>query len=71
MMEKMDVAGGNFYMIEDMDVWQGLSNPYPLQTKISAKWQKVFENIYPITPKNEFLAVYLCILKIFRKNSVN
>ena len=29
--------GGHSYIIEDMDVHQGLSNPYPFQTKISAK----------------------------------
>ena len=30
--------GGHSYISEDMDVRQGLSNPYPLQTKISAKF---------------------------------
>ena len=30
--------GGYSYIIEDMDVRQGFSNPYPLQTKISAKF---------------------------------
>ena len=56
-------------------MWQGLSNPYPFQTKISAKvWTlcrqmtENFKNIHPKTPENEFLALYLCILKIFRKN---
>ena len=27
------------------------------------KWRKMFDNIYPKTPENEFLAVYLCIIK--------
>ena len=31
----------------------------PLQTK----WRKIFENMYPKTPENEFLAVYLCIIE--------
>ena len=26
------------------------------------KWRKIFENIYPKMPENEFLAVYLCII---------
>ena len=29
--------GVHSYIIEDMDVRPGLSNPYPLQTKISGK----------------------------------
>ena len=29
----------------------------------AAKWRKIFENIYPKTPENEFLAVYLCIIE--------
>ena len=29
---------GHSYIVEDMDVRQGLSNPYPLQTNISAKF---------------------------------
>ena len=28
---------GHSYIMEDMDVRQGFSNPYPVQTKISAK----------------------------------
>ena len=31
------------------------------------KWQKIFENIYPKTPENQFLAAYICI---FEKNFV-
>ena len=31
-------GGGHSYIIEDMDVRQGLSDPYPLQTNISAKF---------------------------------
>ena len=27
------------------------------------KSRKIFENIYPKTPENEFLAVYLCIIE--------
>ena len=27
------------------------------------KWLKIFENIYPKMPENEFLAVYLCIIE--------
>ena len=30
--------GVHSYIIDDMDVRPGLSNPYPLQTKISAKF---------------------------------
>ena len=26
------------------------------------EWRKIFQNIYPKTPENEFLAVYLCII---------
>ena len=63
-----------------MDVGQGFSNPYPLKTKISAKfwtfgpfadkWQQIFENIYLKIPENEFLVVYFCIIKLtkFRKS---
>ena len=29
----------------------------------AAKWWKILENIYPKTPENEFLAVYLCIVE--------
>ena len=27
------------------------------------KWQKIFENIYPKTPENQFLAAYICIFE--------
>ena len=57
-------------MIKDMDVRQGLSNPYPLQPKISKKfepfadkWRKIFENMYPKPLESEFLAVYFCIIE--------
>ena len=30
---------------------------------IAAKWRKFFKNIYPKTPENEFLAVYLRIIE--------
>ena len=30
--------GGHSYIMEDMDVRQGFSNPYPLQSKISVKF---------------------------------
>ena len=60
-------GGGHSYIIEGMDVRQGLSKPYPSQTKFSAKFwtpsQPNGENIYPKTPENEFLAVYLCIIE--------
>ena len=52
-------------MMDDMDVCQGPSNPYPLQTKFwtfADKWQKMFANIYPKTPENEFLSAYINIL---------
>ena len=52
--------------MENMGVWQGLSNPYPLQTKISVNFEPLaesFQNIHPITQENEFLAVYICIIK--------
>ena len=53
-----------------MDVRQGLSNPYPLQTNISAKFwtlsRQMAENFLKYIPKtheNEFLAVYLRIIE--------
>ena len=62
--------GGHSYIMDDMDVCQGLSNPYPLQTKIltnfgpfADKWRKIFENICPKTPENQFLAAYICIFE--------
>ena len=63
-------GGGALYIIEDMDVRQGLSNPYPLQTNISAKFwtlcrqmAKLFRSIYSKTLGNEFLAVYRRIIE--------
>ena len=63
-------GGGHSYIIEDMDVRQGLSNPYPLQTNISAKFwtlsRQMAENFLKYIPKtheNEFLAVYLRIIE--------
>ena len=32
-------GGGHSYIFEDMDVREALSNPYPLQTKISIKFR--------------------------------
>ena len=56
--------------MDDMDVCQGLSNPYPLQTKIltkfwtfADKWWEIFENIYHRMPENQFLAAYICIFE--------
>ena len=70
-------SGGHSYIMEDMDVRQGLSNPYPSQTKISANiWtlpRQMAENCrkyIPNTPENEFLAVYFCIIEKFRKISL-
>ena len=37
----------------------------------AVKWGQIFEHIYPKTPENEFLAEYLCIIKIIRRNSLN
>ena len=46
--------GEHSYIVEDMDVWQGLSNPYPLQTKISAIFwtlcRQITENIWKYSP---------------------
>ena len=36
--ESLGGGGGHSYIMGDIDVRQGLSNPYPLQTKISAKF---------------------------------
>ena len=70
--QAMNREEGHSYIIEDMDVRQGLSNPYPLQRQnfgpFANKWRKIFENIYPKTPENEFLAVYLCIIEKFHKS---
>ena len=67
--EKADFGGTP--KIEDMDVRQGFSNLYPFADQnfgknfgsFADKWRKIFENIYPKMPKNEFLAVYLCIIE--------
>ena len=51
---------------------QGFSNLYPfadqnfgkiLDPLHGGKWRKIFKNIYPKMPENEFLAVYLCIIE--------
>ena len=63
-------GGGHFYVMQDIDVRQELSNPYLLQTKISAKFLtfyrhggKLFENIHLKTPENELLPVCLCVIE--------
>ena len=75
---EMKPGGGHFYIKEDMDVCHGLSNPYPLQTKPSAKFwtfcrqmAEIVKNMYPETSENEYLAAYLCIFEKNRKISVN
>ena len=49
---------GDSYIMEGMDMRQGLSNPYPLQTKISAKiWtlrRRMAENFRPKRQKMNF-----------------
>ena len=69
-MSNRQFAGGDSYIIEDMDVRQGLSNPYLCRPEFgqnfapfAAKWRKIFKNIYPKTAENEFLAIYLCIIE--------
>ena len=64
------LSGGALLYNGGYDVRQGLSNPYPLQTKISAKLRTLcrqmaenFENIYLQTPENESLSVYFCIIE--------
>ena len=64
-------GGGHSYIIEDMEVRQGFSNPITLCRpkfrqnfgSFADKWRKSFENIYPKTLENEFLVVYLCIVE--------
>ena len=48
---------GHSYIIKDMDVRQGLSSPLPFADQNFDKWRKIFENIYPKTPENEFLCI--------------
>ena len=61
-------GGGHSYIIEDMNVRQGLTNPYPLQTKISAKfWTLVdmqtnggkFSEIYTLKRRKMNFSLYI------------
>ena len=63
-------GGGGLLYNRDMDVRQGLSNPYLCRPEFgqsfapfAAKWRKIFKNIYPKTAENEFLAKYLCVIE--------
>ena len=63
-------GGGHSYIIEEMECvrdFQTLTLCRPTFQQnfrpFADKWQKIFENIYPKTPENEFLAIYLCIIE--------